>query len=80
VRLNFASLPNGVSWLHIYGVSLLCGIGFTMSIFIGSLAFAENAFGYARVDRLAVIIGSLLSGLIGYLILIIAGRRRAVSD
>jgi NhaA family Na+:H+ antiporter len=68
VRLNFASLP-----------TLLCGIGFTMSIFIGSLAFAENAFGYARVDRLAVIIGSLLSGLIGYLILIIAGRRRAVS-
>jgi NhaA family Na+:H+ antiporter len=79
VRLNFASLPSGVTWLHIYGVSLLCGIGFTMSIFIGSLAFAENAFGYARVDRLAVIIGSLLSGLIGYLILIIAGRRRAVS-
>jgi Na+/H+ antiporter NhaA len=78
VRLKLASLPTGASWLHMYGVALLCGIGFTMSMFIGSLAFAEGTVGYARADRLAIIIGSLLSGVCGYLILVYAGRHKVL--
>jgi NhaA family Na+:H+ antiporter len=69
VRLGLAKKPPGVSWAQIYGVSLLCGIGFTMSLFIGGLAFAEGGAGYARADRLGILIGSLLSGILGYIVL-----------
>ncbi len=69
IRTGFASLPAGSSWLQLYGVALLCGIGFTMSLFIGSLAFAEGGAGYARADRLAIVIGSALSGIVGYAVL-----------
>ncbi len=67
VRLGLARLPQGVSWLQIYGLSLLTGIGFTMSLFIGTLAFddLEQATGV----RLGVLLGSLLSAFGGYLLL-----------
>ncbi|MBT8441621.1 MAG: Na+/H+ antiporter NhaA [Gammaproteobacteria bacterium] len=80
IRLRLAAMPAGVSWAQIYGVSILCGIGFTMSLFIGALAFAEGGAGYARVDRLGIIGGSLLSGIVGYLVLRFAGRGAAISD
>ena len=80
VKLGFAKLPVGTSWLQIYGVALLCGIGFTMSIFIGSLAFAEGTVGYARADRLAIIIGSLVTGIFGYIVLKYATDRQARRD
>lgn len=68
VRLGLAHLPSQVSWRHIYGVALLCGIGFTISLFIGGLAFDGNP---ERVNavKIGVFSGSLLSGLIGYAIL-----------
>lgn len=69
VRLGLAAKPPGVSWTQIYGVALLCGIGFTMSLFIGGLAFAEGGAGYARPDRIGILLGSLVSGLAGYLVL-----------
>lgn len=75
VKLGLARKPPGVSWAQIYGVSLLCGIGFTMSLFIGGLAFAEGGAGYARPDRLGILVGSLLSGVCGYLILRFAAKR-----
>lgn len=67
VKSKLAELPKGVRWKHIFAVSILCGIGFTMSLFIGGLAFAgmEKAFD----ERLGIIIGSLLSGIIGYFVL-----------
>jgi Na+:H+ antiporter, NhaA family len=70
-RLRLADLPDGATWPMIYGMALLCGIGFTMSLFIGILAY-DGAARAADV-RLGVIVGSLLSALIGYVVL-----RRAV--
>jgi NhaA family Na+:H+ antiporter len=81
IRLGLARLPTGTSWTQLYGAAVLCGIGFTMSLFIGGLAFAEAGVGYARADRLAIIIGSLVSGLLGYGILRFASARtRATED
>ncbi len=67
VRLGFCRLPEGVTWLHVYGASALAGIGFTMSLFIGTLAFSKPE--YQALARLGVLSGSLLSGLIGYAVL-----------
>ena len=67
VRLGLAHLPQGVSWLQIYGLSLLTGIGFTMSLFIGTLAF--DGLDHATGVRLGVLLGSLLSAVGGYLLL-----------
>ena len=68
IKLKLASMPAGSSWRQLYGVAVLTGIGFTMSLFIDSLAFeADMVYQYA--DKLAVLVGSFLSGLAGYLIL-----------
>ena len=66
VRLGLATLPDRVSWRHVYGVACLCGIGFTMSIFIGGLAFEGPLLDQAKTGILA---GSLLSGLLGWTVL-----------
>ncbi|MGH6930438.1 MAG: Na+/H+ antiporter NhaA [Dongiaceae bacterium] len=72
VRLGIARLPEGVGWLGLYGAALLSGIGFTMSLFIGTLAW-ETA-DYAAPLRLGVLVGSLLSGIVGYAIVRAACR------
>lgn len=69
VKLGIARLPEGVGWLQMYGVSVLCGIGFTMSLFIGSLAFEQGGVDYVIHDRIGILIGSLLSAVAGYFIL-----------
>ncbi|MBF0380288.1 MAG: Na+/H+ antiporter NhaA [Magnetococcales bacterium] len=69
VRLGLAQLPRGISWATLYGVSLLCGVGFTMSLFIGSLAFENTIESYASVYRLGIIIGSFLSAIAGLIVL-----------
>jgi len=69
VKLKLAELPRGVNWLALYGTAALCGIGFTMSLFIGSLAFEETGVNLLFDDRLGIIIGSLASGALGYLVL-----------
>ena len=66
-RLGLCRLPEGVTWLQVYGIALLAGIGFTMSLFIGTLAFSDPE--YATAVRLGVLSGSILSGLAGYLVL-----------
>lgn len=76
VRLGWASLPKDTSWLQLYGASLLCGIGFTMSLFISSLAFADSAASMGVVDRLGVLVGSFLSAIFGYGLLLYAHRAR----
>ena len=69
IKLGITKLPEGVSWMQLYGAALLCGIGFTMSLFIGSLAFEQGGPDYAVDDRLGILIGSLLSGILGYMVL-----------
>lgn len=77
VKIGFAGRPGGASWLQVYGVSLLAGIGFTMSLFIGGLAFA-GAPALAEEVKLGVLLGSLLSALAGYAMLRFAPRRKAL--
>lgn len=69
VKSGLAPMPRGSNWLGVYGTSLVCGIGFTMSFFIGSLAFEEIGSPHTEWIRLGVISGSLLSGIAGYLVL-----------
>jgi len=67
VRFGLAKLPEGANWRHLAGVAALCGVGFTMSLFIGSLAFEGPE--YFTPLRLGVIAGSTLSGVTGYVLL-----------
>ena len=76
VKLNLAKLPKCTTWLQIYGISVLTGIGFTMSLFIDSLAFTDDTT-FFYTDRLAILIGSALSGILGYLILRFAKSKKA---
>jgi NhaA family Na+:H+ antiporter len=73
VRFKLASLPEGVSWKHIYGVSFLAGIGFTMSMFISSLAFAEEE--YIQIAKVGIMLASLIAAIIGMTLLSLAGRK-----
>jgi NhaA family Na+:H+ antiporter len=72
IALGLASMPAGGSWRSLYGVSILGGIGFTMSLFIGTLAFPDPQF--ESQVRLGVLAGSLLSAIVGYLILRLGPR------
>jgi len=71
VALKFGTLPDGVRWSHIYGISILGGIGFTMSLFIGSLAFECSTDSCINMmdERIGILLGSLLSGAAGFLFL-----------
>ena len=69
IKLGLARLPDGMSFLTLYGVAILCGVGFTMSLFIGSLAFEESGANLLFDERVGIVIGSILSGIIGYLVL-----------
>jgi len=71
IKLKIASLPRGSSWFMLYGVSILTGIGFTMSLFIDSLAFADDTL-FLYTDKLAILLGTSLSATIGYIVLRIA--------
>ena len=67
VKLGFASLPTGIQWHHMLGVALLAGIGFTMSLFIGNLAF--DTPDQAASVRIGVLSGSIIAAIAGYTLL-----------
>jgi len=69
IKLGLTQLPKGMSWLSLYGTAVLCGVGFTMSLFIGSLAFKESGIDLLFDDRIGIVLGSLVSGVVGYFIL-----------
>lgn len=69
IRCKVAKLPEHTSWLALYGIALLCGIGFTMSLFLGTLSFEEIGGAYLAEVRMGVIIGSILSGVTGAMVL-----------
>ena len=84
VALRFSKLPqNNINWSQLLGVAFACGIGFTMSLFIAGLAFEQGGGDYFAGDRLGVIVGSLASAAIAYLILhrsLPAGSTRVVAQ
>ncbi|WP_148649365.1 Na+/H+ antiporter NhaA [Novosphingobium barchaimii] len=77
-RFGIAQRPGGATWLQTYGMCLLCGIGFTMSLFVGGLAFSDPLL----IDevKIGVLGGSLVSALAGYLVLRVAAERKKVQD
>ncbi|WP_415183414.1 Na+/H+ antiporter NhaA [Phaeovulum sp.] len=74
VRFGVAKLPDSASWTQVWGISCLAGIGFTMSLFIGSLTFAEGH--YMNAVRLGVLSGSVISAILGYTILRVAAAKQ----
>lgn len=78
IKLGLARLPDGASWGSLYGVSILCGVGFTMSLFVASLAFENAVVDQSMIfdERLGIILGSLLSGVMGYIVLHLTLPRR----
>tara|TARA_B100000767_G_C19453892_1_gene405202 strand:+ start:157 stop:402 length:246 start_codon:yes stop_codon:yes gene_type:complete len=74
VKFKMAQMPDNSTWLSLYGVAILTGIGFTMSLFVGNLAFAENTQ-YIDGVKIGVLAGSLLSTLFGYFLLLIATKK-----
>jgi NhaA family Na+:H+ antiporter len=76
IKLGISEMPRDVSWLQLYGVAALCGIGFTMSLFVGSLAFEQGGPDIAVDDRVGILFGSVASGIVGYVILRFASGKR----
>lgn len=77
VKLGVAKLPEGISFKHIFAVSVLCGIGFTMSIFISSLAFANVSPEFDTYARLGILMGSTTAAIIGYVLLHLSLPKKA---
>ncbi len=77
-RIGFAERPENASWPEIWGVSILCGIGFTMSLFVSGLAFAGNDL-LIEEAKIGILLGSLISSLVGYGILRMTGRHEEIT-
>ncbi len=69
IKLRLCKLPEGATWTQLYGVCLLCGVGFTMSLFIGSLAFESQGLGYLTQVKVGVLIGSIVSAIAGAIVI-----------
>ena len=80
VGLGLAKKPEGSSWAMLYGIALICGVGFTMSLFIGSLAFEHGGFAQATALRVGVITGSVVSGFCGWLVLHLSLPKHTTGD
>lgn len=76
IKLGIASLPKESSFMQLYGLAILTGIGFTMSLFVDSLAYDDTQI-YHYADKLAILLGSVLSGVVGYIILRITKKHPA---
>ncbi|WP_166358800.1 Na+/H+ antiporter NhaA [Pseudomonas akapageensis] len=77
VKIGIAALPTGANWGQVLGVAILCGIGFTMSLFVGSLAFEPGVSPYAGMDRMGILTGSFIAAVLGYAITAMASRKNA---
>tara|TARA_B100001121_G_scaffold155481_1_gene135913 strand:+ start:203 stop:1375 length:1173 start_codon:yes stop_codon:yes gene_type:complete len=74
IKLKIAKMPNNTNWFNFYGVGVLTGIGFTMSLFVGNLAFADN-LQYMDGVKIGVLTGSLLSTLFGYFLILLTPNK-----
>ena len=75
VKFKIAEMPDNSNWIKFYAVGILTGIGFTMSLFVGNLAFIEN-LNYMDGVKIGVLSGSFLSAIVGYLVLLISSRKK----
>ena len=75
VKFKLAEMPSNSNWIKLYGVGILTGIGFTMSLFVGNLAFVDNS-NYIDGVKIGVLVGSFLSALVGYLVLLMVTKKR----
>ncbi|MFS2158066.1 Na+/H+ antiporter NhaA [Pseudomonas sp. Pseusp122] len=75
VKCRMATLPIGAGWGQVFGVAILCGIGFTMSLFVGSLAYVPGISEFAGEDRMGILTGSILSAFIGYGVMAFFSRK-----
>ncbi len=75
VKTKIATIPNDITWKQFYGMAIFCGIGFTMSMFIASLAFEEGATEFLGLDRLGILTGTLFSAITGYLFLLTTRKK-----
>jgi NhaA family Na+:H+ antiporter len=80
IKTGIASKSKEMSWLSLYGVAVLCGIGFTMSLFIGTLAFNPGDLPAKIDERFGILLGSLLSAIAGYFLLRYSLKRKQSSD
>ena len=80
VKLGIAKLPDNSNWVSIYGISTICGIGFTMSLFISSLAFENAGIEYITESRIGILLGSILAAALGYFILSIGLKGNSSDD
>lgn len=78
VRMGWAQLPSSVGWSHVYGLATLAGVGFTMSLFVAGLAFGEGTALHEHT-KLGVLVGSLLSAVVGIIMLKLATSRQRLS-
>jgi NhaA family Na+:H+ antiporter len=75
IKFKLAEMPSNTNWIKLYGVGILTGIGFTMSLFIGNIAFIENTQ-YIDEVKIGVLCGSLLSTFVGYFVLLLATNKK----
>ena len=75
IKLKVAEMPSNSNWIKLYGVGILTGIGFTMSLFVGNLAFIEDTQHMDGV-KIGVLCGSLLSAFVGYFLLLIVSNKK----
>lgn len=80
VKMRIAPLPKGTNFTQLYGVTLLCGIGFTMSLFIGTLAFANQDLAYQLNVKVGVLAGSIMSAILGAAVLYFSSRQSATNQ
>jgi NhaA family Na+:H+ antiporter len=78
VKLKISELPENARWVHIFGVGLLAGIGFTMSIFISILSFADPLL--VQEAKFSILVGSVISGLLGYILLNYSSKKKAQTE
>jgi NhaA family Na+:H+ antiporter len=75
IKLKLAEMPSNSNWIKFYGVGILTGIGFTMSLFVGNLAFMDHSTNLDSV-KIGVLVGSTLSALVGYFLLLIVSKKK----
>ena len=77
VKSKLVEMPAQTNWLQVYGIALCCGIGFTMSLFVSLLAFPPGEA--QEMAKVGIFVGSIVSGILGYVVLRLAGRKHTVA-